>query len=510
MLLCTIGSLIASGASFISAKEFGAKNEQEGKRIFSISVFVSAFVGIIFCALGLVLLPYISKLLSTTQTFDYVETYLKITLLGGVFKILLYIPFFYLRLEGKNKALATTMLSMTVLNILLDYIFMFVLDMGIEGAALASVAATFWAFALSFIFLFTKNSNFKIRFTKIKITDLKNIIVYGTPMALNNILSAIRVLFINIILKSLGISELITTFAIINNLNEFSICIQNGVPQAASAITGSFYGEKDYLCVKKLLNIQLVTATVFSLVFGYCSVMLSNNINHWFGSEIDIHFAVICFAISLVFASINSVMTYHYNAIGKINLANIIVICRGLLFVVLFCFVFMNMGNKIWLFYICSEAATLVLFVAISLFDKKSGESAFYMLPDSIEKSGKAISFSVDCSSEMICDASEKVKSFCESNSFTPKQTMAISLSIEEILTIIATKSLMGNGTMDVRVLSSGEDKIIRVRSGGKKYNPVEMQDDSIDYMGVMMITKLAKKIDYQSTLGINTLLIFI
>ena len=87
---------------------------------------------------------------------------------------------------------------------------------------------------------------------------------------------------------------------------------------------------------------------------------------------------------------------------------------------------------------------------------------------------------------------------------------MAISLAIEEILTIISEKSLMGHGNLDVRVIKSGENGIIRIRSGGKRYDPFESQDDSLDYMGVQMISKLATDIQYLSVLGVNTLIIFI
>ena len=511
LILCTIGSLFASGASFLSSIAIGRNDQKEGQRILKATLLTSAIAGLLFCALGYVFVEPITRLLATEVSFSYVLTYLKITLIGGVFKVLLYVPYFYLRLEGKNRRSASAMLTMTMLNIVLDYIFLFVLDWGIAGAAWASVIATVVAFILCMTFLFTDHSNFKLGFGFFRKDDWADIIKYGSPMALNNILSSARILVVNLILKSMGISGLTAIFAVVNNLNEFSICVQNGVPQTATAMTGIFHGERDSNSVKRLLNIQLATGALLSSVLGLAMILFSGQLGRLFGSDADCTFAILCFGVSLPFGTVNSVMSYFYNATGRISIANIITSCRGFATVALFCLSFSPLGEGVWLFYPVAEiSAMLVFLIAGASLKKKQDLSAFYLLDESFEKSGQSISFSVDCSPERICEASEKINEFCDLNEFTPKKAMAISLSIEEILTIIAQKSLMGVGVMDVRVLKSGDEGIIRIRSGGRRYNPIEAADDSLDYMGVKMIVRLATKVEYLSSLGVNTLMIFV
>ncbi len=63
---------------------------------------------------------------------------------------------------------------------------------------------------------------------------------------------------------------------------------------------------------------------------------------------------------------------------------------------------------------------------------------------------------------------------------------------------------------MDVRVLAWDAKRILRIRSGGRRYNPIEAQDGSLEYMGVQMICALAKRTEYLSALGVNTLIIYI
>lgn len=518
LILCTVGSLFASGASFISSIAIGDNDKEKALRIFRATFIVAIIASVVVCGAGLIFIDNIAKILSTPETFEMVKIYVSITLIGGVFKVLLYVPFFYLRLEGKNNRSASAMLTMTILNIVLDYLFMFVFDdifgtgkYAIRGAAWASVIATTVACMMSLVYLFTDHSNFTLGFASYKKEEWPLVLKYGSPMALNNVLSSLRILFLNLILKSMNISSLIAIFAVINNLNEFSICIQNGVPQTASAMTGIFFGEKDSSSVKDLFKIEVKTGIVLSFVFSLVITIFSKQIGLLFGSSSDCSIGVICFAISLLFATTNNVLSYYYNAIGRIELANVITICRGFVMVVLFGYIFSIFGEYIWIFYPVAEIMTLLLVVFIgTIIAKKKDLCKFYLIDESFEKSGKSISFTVPCENDKICEASQSVSDFCETNGFDSRKTMSISLAIEEMLMIISQKSLMGHGTIDVRLIKSGEDAILRIRSGGNRYNPIEEMSDDLDYMGVQMISKMAKKTEYLSSLGVNTLIVFL
>ncbi len=511
LLLCTIGSLYASGASFLSAHAIGENDVEEGKRIFQGVMLDALLVGGAFCLLGFVFAGPIAGLLGTAASSGYVYLYLRITLLGGIAKILLYIPYFYLRLEGRDRQSMAAMLSMTGLNIVLDYCFLFLLDFGIRGAAWASVIATVVAAGMSFAFLWTGDGVFRLGFRMLRMSDRAAVFRYGSPMAVNNVLSSARIFVVNLILGSMGIGGLVSVFAIANNLNEFSICIQNGVPQTAAAMTGIFHGEKDSGSVRLVVKIELLAGIVLSLLFGTVLFLFPAQIGNLFGSSVDCSFAVRCLAVSLVFATINSVMSYSYNAVGQLTAANAVTVSRGFVAVAVFALLFRGLGERIWLFYPCAEIVTFLLIVAGSLWlARKKCLQPFYLLDDSLERNGNSTAFAVACNDKDICEASEKIHSFCEHNHFTPKETMTISLALEELLTIITHESCPPDGFMDVRVLAWEERRIIRIRSGGRRYNLIEAQDDSLTYMGVKMICTLAQRTEYLSALGVNTLIIYI
>jgi hypothetical protein len=287
--------------------------------------------------------------------------------------------------------------------------------------------------------------------------------------------------------------------------------VQEGVPQTASSMTSVLRGERDSSSVKKLLNIQLITglvlSTIFAIVFSSCSVPIAS----LFGSEIDCTVAIICFSISLIFATFNNTMSYYYNATSRIKFSNIIICCRIGISILGF-LIFANiLKENVWVVFLITEVLTSIIFLCCSLIvSRKPNISKFYLLDEFFEKSGKDISFTVECNNEQICDASEKILRFCSENGFEKKKANTISLAIEEMLTIISQKSLMGSGTIDVRVMISNEKGLIRIRSSGKQYNPFEIMDETLDYMGVKMISKLATNIEYLSVLKVNTLIISI
>lgn len=511
LLLCTVGSLYASGASFLSSHALGKNDANEAKRIFQGALLDALIVGGVFCLLGSIFAGNISGLLGTAESRDYVYLYLRITLIGGIAKILLYIPYFYLRLEGKNRQAMAAMLTMTVLNIVLDLIFLFVFDFGISGAAWASVIATAAAAAMSFLFLWTGKSSFKPGVRVLRLRDRMAIFRYGSPMALNNLLSSARIFIVNLILGSMNAAGMVSVFAIVNNLNEFSICVQNGVPQTAAAMTGIFYGERDAEGVKRIVNTELFSGTVLSLVLAAVFALFPTRIGAMFGSGADCVFAVRYLAVSLVLATANSVMTYTYNAVGQLAAANVITVCRCFAAVAGFALLFRGLGERIWLFYPCSELLTFVLIIAGSIYiARKKRLAPFYLIDDSLEKNGSSLSFAVECTDEKICEASERLRSFCKESGFAKKETMVISLALEELLTIITQNSRPPDGFADVRLLVWNDKRIIRIRAAGKRYNPIETQDGSLDYMGVKMICGLAKRTEYLSALGVNTLIIYI
>lgn len=506
LILCTIGSLFAAGASAESAYALGQRDEQKAKEYFGIAVETAFVISVVFCFVGILASPMLAGILGSETTKDFIETYIRITFVGGVFKVMLYIPYYYMRLVGKMKQAAYAMTLMTIINIVLDYIFLFPLDMGIAGAAWASVIATMVVCGMCFYILCGKDSIFKICLIKLNINRLKDIFVSGSPMAANNLFSTIRILALNFIMNLAGGSSLVTIFAITNNLNEFSICVQNGIPQTGSALLGVYHGENDNRALKKLLVLQLKSGIVISAVVAGFIALFSEKVGILFGSHLDVKTAVLCWAVSLLFATCNNIMNYYYYSIKQAAMANIITILRVFAVTCVVAWCMKDMGDYIWLFYPVSEVLTFVIWAVYGTWYAKKWNKGNLLFMEKEE--GANLNLTVSCNVEEICNVSAGINDFGEEHGLDMQQTMTLSLAVEELLMITAEKTLQQSGTMDLRVLKTKDGAILRIRSEGKAFNPLEHAEDNLEYMGVGMIMKMARRTLYQSTLGLNTLIV--
>ncbi len=510
LALCAVGSLIASGAAQLSAMAFGSDDKQEGKRVFGCAMTLALAASAVVCAAGLAAARPLAGLLSTEETYAYALTYLRVTLLCGVFKVMLYVPYFYLRLEGRNKRSMAAMLTMTALNIALDCLFLFVCDWGVAGAAWASGIATAAACLLSFLFLCTRGGNFSLSFALPRRKDYGGICRFGAMMALNNVLSAVKIFAVNKILALFSYAGATAAFAVANNISEFSVCVQNGVPQTSGAMTGILYAEKDAPAVKGLLKTQIAAGAGLSLLLAAALCALSGQLGGWFGSAADVRTAVCLFAAGLVPATFNNVMCYYYNATGSVLMSNVINVSRGCLAVVLFCLAFSGLGEWVWLFYPAAELFTAALFLCAGCAaGRRSGRHFFYLLDADSEREGRTLAFSAERTPEGSSAASMRVGEFCEENGLPPKTTMAVSLSVEEMLTVLAEKVPLRAGRTDVRVRIAGDEVIVRIRSGGRRYNPIALAQEE-EYLGMRLLLGLAERTEYQSALGVNTFVIFL
>ena len=107
-------------------------------------------------------------------------------------------------------------------------------------------------------------------------------------------------------------------------------------------------------------------------------------------------------------------------------------------------------------------------FVSGALYRKSDKLSRFLLEDTTLEKSGKVINFSVEGNAADICSASAKITEFCDDNGMNMKQTMRISLAIEEMLTLITDENGKHTPHFDMRVFSY-QDMLNRMRKVSRK-----------------------------------------
>lgn len=517
LALCVAGSFFVSGAAINSSKEIGANRMRKALLYYRMGVTVCLIASAFAAIAGTVFSGRIAAFLCRDESiFPMVRDYTLVTLAGAFPKILLYIPFWYLRLDGKNKSVVVMMTVMAAGNIALDILFLYVLPMGVPGAALASVIATAAACIYGFICLSRGNFHFLPGPVLPGKEELKAMSAAGSPAAMNNLLQTLRLLCINSLLLKYGGSMMVAEFSVINGISAFAEAVTIGVPQAGTAMLGIYHGERDNKSAGILLRLETKTGVLLSLIFGLGIVLGSDLIAAAYGLPASMLLPMLCLAASLIPALWNNILSSYYSVSEHIWLSNLVIVLRVFVFSVTALLLLLKTGATAWLFLTSSELLTIAVWFPVTWLLAKGDKmkSRFFLMDRTLEKAGRVINFSMVSDTEKICDACERITSFCEANGMKARQTMRVSLALEEMMTLVTNVNSPREVLFDIRVFAVQEETGIRIRYNGKNYNPLvsESETEAGDelYMGMRMLQKMVELVDYQNTFGVNTLLILL
>ena len=446
-LICTFGSLLAGGASILSSGEAGRDDMESSRRYYHTALLLGLAVGALATAAGLFFCAPISLLLSQGGALSgYVYDYSLATFAGLIPVVIAYIPLYYLQLEGKGKEIMIMMGIVIGTDVVLDWVFLYLFDFGMAGAAAASVLSMAASCVYGFLALQEEHSAYRFDGRLLGFKGTWEILKYGSPAAVGNLMDAVRLFLLNsLILLTLG-TKGAAVWAVLNSLSELSLCISSGVPQAAGPMIAVFHSVKENSGIRILLSNLLVGLKRFFFPLAAALVLAACGGPFWL----------------------------------FLPLGGVLAVC-------------------------CCAAVT----AAVSRKSGKGGHclSRFLLLDDYLEREGLVLDFSIAPSEQNICDASDQIREFCIRNHMDQKGTNRIAMAIEEMLMVMKEENPEMK-SVDLRAFALETVTGIRIRCAGDRYDPFERAKDQEDlrYLGVNMLRSMAGEISYSYTLGMNTL----
>ena len=517
LVLCVIGSFIVSGTAIQASKAIGRQDDAKAQSLYHTAVLSCAAASVIVTVLGVATCLPLSRLLCADDVslLPLVMEYNLITLIGALPKILVYVPFWFLRMDGRASLVTWMMLVMGGGNAVLDYLFLYPLDMGIGGAAWASVISTAAACILGFIWLSGRHSAFHLGSGMIRGADeWKAVAIDGSPSALNNLFQTLRLLVVNAMLMASGGSELVAVFTAVNCISAFSLAVTDGVPQAASPMLGIYSGERDNDSTVLLIRREWRTGILCSAIFSIAVIILSDPIAMLYGLDVSLRFAMVSLALGMFPGLFCSIIASHYNISGHAGLANLMVFSRSFLMAGLSLYIALDLGLSPWWFLLCGELLTLIVWYAASGIYHLLHPicTRFLLLDRSLEKEGSVLNFSVFGSVEEICTTSERLSDFSLGIGMGAKEAMSLGLAVEEIMTLIVDVNEKTPIRFDVRMFAVHDVIGLRVRYGGREFNPFSTDHETGDerFLGAELISGIAEHVLYQRTFGVNTVQILL
>lgn len=275
-ICAAFGSLVGVGASSLLAIYLGEKDYDRANRVLGNVIVMNIILSSIVMAVGLVWLdPILMAFGASEDTLLYAHEYMEIILYGNILTHIYFGLNAMLRSAGHPRfSMAATIVAVTV-NIILDPIFIFGLDMGVRGAALATVISQ----AVAVVWQLTKfmDKGELVRFHR-GIWRLNKHITFralaiGMSPFLYNIAHCFVVIIINNQLKAFGGDMAIASYGVINRLTFVFAMMVMGLNQGMQPIAGYNYGAKHYDRMLKSFYLTCLYATgVMAIVFilGEC------------------------------------------------------------------------------------------------------------------------------------------------------------------------------------------------------------------------------------------------
>ncbi|WP_102400829.1 MATE family efflux transporter [Haloimpatiens massiliensis] len=273
-LFVSIGIGLSIAGTSILSQLIGASKYDKANKYASQLVAISFFISVVFSAIGYIISPLVIKLMGGSgELLKYSSIYLKITFLDMPFMFLFFNYNSIMNAQGNT--LQPTILSAisAILNIVLDPIFIFNFNMGIKGAAIATLLTKALLSVAGFSMLKLKPGTIKISFKNFKFNKdiLYKIIKIAVPSSIGQSGSALGFMVLNSFIASYGTAT-IAAFGMVNRITGLVMQPAMGIGAALTSIVGQNLGNDQMKRVKEAFRKSLKLTIAFSLLG--CIIML--------------------------------------------------------------------------------------------------------------------------------------------------------------------------------------------------------------------------------------------
>ncbi|TCO68691.1 MATE family efflux transporter [Marinisporobacter balticus] len=373
LIMTGIALLFGSGASSYLARLLGNKQYKEANRCASTALFTSIAVGVIIIVIMLVFVNPILRCLGATDTiFPFAREYAVIFISGLVFNVFNVTVNNMIIAEGAAKFSMIAMLIGGMTNMLLDIVSIYVLKMGINGVAIATLISRIISTILYLTYILSGKSVFKISIRNIKPSKDLYIEIFkiGLPVMIFQILSSIALGSTNTIASAYGDSA-VAAIGIASRIMSLGTMAIFGFLKGFQAFVGYNYGSGRMDRVEKSKNIALLWTTCFCAIVTVCILLFSKDIIYAFNKNDPAVMSIgrkVLILNGIIFLGLGFQLVYgtFFLALGKSKEGGAISVCRqGAFFIplVLIMPIFFNLNGLIIAQPLADMASIILVFI---------------------------------------------------------------------------------------------------------------------------------------------------
>ena len=264
-----VGFFFGHGSGNFISRTLGGHHPEEAGQMAATGFFCALATGGVIAVLGLLFLDPLARALGSTETIlPYARDYMRFILIGAPYMTASLVLNNQLRFQGSAVYGMVGIASGAVLNIALDPIFIFTLDMGVAGAALATILSQLVSFCLLLVGC-TRGGNLHIRISNVRLQKrfFREILRGGLPSLARQGLSSVAAICLNHAAMPYG-DAAIAAMGVVQRITTFGASAMIGFGQGFQPVCGFNYGARLYHRVKEGFWFCVKVAAVFLLVIG--------------------------------------------------------------------------------------------------------------------------------------------------------------------------------------------------------------------------------------------------
>ncbi len=333
IVIQALGYTFGNGAGNYLSRALGRQENKKASQAASTAILTNFAVALILALIGIAILDPLVYFLGATETIaPYAKEYLFIILLGMPFACTSFCLNVLLRYQGNAMYAMIGIMAGGIINVGLDPLFISVFDMGVKGAALATVIGQF----ISFVILFIQNERagvlkLNLKNVVIKLRFYVDIIRDGLPTFYRQVLISVSVVLLNSAARDFG-DPAIAALSIVSRLSIIGTCILFGFGQGFQPVCGFNYGAKNYKRVMSAFWFCLKITTGILIIIGALGYIFAPSLIGIFRDDpevIEIGIKALQYnMLVLPLAAGNVLVTMITQTTGRLFRSTLLALCR--------------------------------------------------------------------------------------------------------------------------------------------------------------------------------------
>lgn len=275
-----LGLMFGNGAASYLSRLLGRGDRETANKVASTALYSSVIIGAIIIILATIFIRPILTLLGATDTImPYALTYARIYVISCIFNVFNVTMNNVVASEGAAKTTMCALLLGAVLNIGLDPIFIYVLDMGVAGAAIATAISQFVSTLVYLTYALRQKSAFTFSFKDFAPSKqiYTEVLKIGVPTLTFQLLTSLSIALINRAANNYG-DAVIAGMGAVTRVTSMGTLVVFGFLKGFQPIAGFSYGAKKFERLREAIKTSILWSTIFCVIVGLLMVLFSTQI----------------------------------------------------------------------------------------------------------------------------------------------------------------------------------------------------------------------------------------